>query len=111
LLGALAGFVAIALVVVVWLTDRRAWLKKLAVGALLLVVLQGGLGGARVLLDERLVAMIHGCVGPLFFAYLAGLIVVTSGPRATNINLDSRIVFVMWTTVLISYLQLVLGAS
>ena len=29
---------------------------------------QGGLGGARVLMDERHLAMIHGCVGPAFFA-------------------------------------------
>jgi len=111
LLGAAAGFVAIGLVGVVLLTDRRTWLKKLAIGALLLVVLQGVLGGARVLLDERMVAMIHGCVGPLFFAYLAALIVITSGPSTTRVNLDSRLANPAWTTVLIGYLQLMLGAS
>ena len=47
-------------------------------GALGLVMFQGVLGGLGSLFDERLVAMLHGCVGPLFFAYLAGLVVVTS---------------------------------
>ena len=35
---------------------------------LLLVIFQGVLGGMRVLLDERTLAMLHGCTGPLFFA-------------------------------------------
>ena len=78
LLGAAAGLLAIALVAVVWLTDRRRWLRAGGARCAGAGHFQGVLGGARVLLDERLVAMIHGCVGPLFFAYLAGLVVVTS---------------------------------
>src|SRR5438477_1424482 len=70
LLGATAGFIAIALVAVVLITDRRRWLFAASCGALTLVVFQGLLGGARVLLDARLVALLHGCIGPLFFAYL-----------------------------------------
>src|SRR5262245_41823703 len=54
LLGSLAGLVSIALVVSVLLTDRRPWLVGAAFGVLLLVILQGVLGGVRVLLDERL---------------------------------------------------------
>src|SRR5207244_11806500 len=62
LLGAAAGIVSIALVAAVWLTDRRRWLVCASLGALLLVIAQGLLGGARVLLDARLVAMIHACI-------------------------------------------------
>ncbi len=29
-------------------------------------------------MNERTLAMIHGCVGPAFFAYTAALVVVTS---------------------------------
>jgi cytochrome c oxidase assembly protein subunit 15 len=36
--------------------------------AVLLVVVQGVLGGARVLLDDKTVAKVHACTGPLFFA-------------------------------------------
>ena len=53
LLGAAAGIVAIALLAVTCAFDRRRWVIGLAAGALLLVVFQGLLGGARVLMDER----------------------------------------------------------
>lgn len=114
LLGAAAGLVAIVLVVVVYRTDSRAWLRRAAIGALVLVILQGVLGGARVLLDERLVAMIHACLGPLFFAYLAALVVATSRwwetQQREESNALSRLVLSAWTLAAAAYLQLVLGA-
>jgi cytochrome c oxidase assembly protein subunit 15 len=114
LLGAAAGLVAIGLVAVVLLTDRRRWLVSAAFGALALVIVQGILGGARVLFDARLVALIHGCVGPLFFAYLAGLIVATSmsgvSCRSRESIADKSLERAAWITVLLAYIQLVLGA-
>jgi cytochrome c oxidase assembly protein subunit 15 len=116
LLGATAGLVAIALAIVTFLTDRRRSVQALAAGALLLVILQGVLGGARVLLDERLVALVHGCVGPLFFAYLAGLIVVTSRwwTEAEAPKLDPAVIrsllIAAWFTAGLAFLQLALGA-
>src|SRR5262245_12166374 len=114
LLGATAGLLAIALVAAVLYTDRRRWLIAASIGALALVIFQGLLGGARVVFDARLVAMIHGCVGPLFFAYLAGLVVVTSSWWASAPDLSApsgaRLVRAAWTTAAIVYLQLVLGA-
>src|SRR4051812_35342650 len=91
LLGAAAGVLSIALLLTVLLTERRRWLMAAACGALALVILQGLLGGMRVLLDQRLVAMIHACVGPLFFAYLAAVIVATSRwwPSAPNFELPA----------------------
>ena len=32
----------------------------------------------RVLLDERTLAMLHGCTGPLFFALTVAMVVFTS---------------------------------
>ncbi len=78
LLGSLAGFVAILLVVVVWRRDQRVWVRRLALAALGLVIAQGLLGGLRVLLDSRTIAMIHGCVGPAFFSLTVAMIVFTS---------------------------------
>jgi cytochrome c oxidase assembly protein subunit 15 len=115
LLGAATGLLAIALVVVVWLTDSRRWLMVTACGALGLVAFQGVLGGTRVLWDARVVAMLHGCVGPLFFAYAAGLMVVTSRWWQKAVPMDSAAgrIFVRaaWITIAIAYLQLVLGAT
>jgi cytochrome c oxidase assembly protein subunit 15 len=113
LLGAAAGLVAIALVAVTWRTDSRRWLRMAALGALALVIFQGVLGGARVLLDARLVALLHGCVGPLFFAYLAALVVATSqwwqSVRSDSTK-NAHLVRAAWITVALAYGQLVLGA-
>jgi cytochrome c oxidase assembly protein subunit 15 len=114
LLGAAAGLVSIALVLVVLLADRRRWLVAMSSGALVLVILQGVLGGLRVLFDERLIALIHGCVGPLFFAYLAALIVATSEWWENSSHSQSpggmRLARAAAFTVGLAYLQLVLGA-
>src|SRR5262245_23513374 len=114
LLGAAAGIIAIALVVAVVLTDNRRWLFAAACGALGLVIFQGVLGGTRVLLDARIVALIHGCVGPLFFAYCAALVVITSRwwHDAPQIDVVKGVRFsrVAWTTIAIAAIQLVLGA-
>ena len=115
LLGAAAGMIAIALVIVTWLTDRRRHIQGLAAGALLLVILQGALGGARVLFDERLVALVHGCVGPLFFAYLAAVIVLMSRPREANSAhrdpfVSRGLLRAVWITCGLAFGQLVLGA-
>lgn len=114
LLGAAAGMLAIALVAVVLIADRRKWLVIASLTALVLVVFQGLLGGARVVFDARSVALAHGCVGPLFFAYLAGLVVVTSHrwQDASRIELagDRKLMRTAWTTTGMAYGQLVLGA-
>ncbi|SMP61679.1 cytochrome c oxidase assembly protein subunit 15 [Neorhodopirellula lusitana] len=68
LLGALVGFVAIGFLVAAWLTESRGWVKWLAVAVLLAVIGQGVLGGLRVTMSARTLAMVHGCTGPLFFA-------------------------------------------
>lgn len=52
LLGALVGLLAIILVVWTWMREGRSWVRRLARVTLLLVILQGFLGGARVRFDE-----------------------------------------------------------
>ena len=78
LLASLAGSVAIGLVWVTRRVESRAWVKRFAVGLLLLVILQGALGGFRVLFDARVIAKIHGCVGPAVFTAVVAFCVVTS---------------------------------
>ncbi|HMO13661.1 MAG TPA: COX15/CtaA family protein [Pirellulaceae bacterium] len=78
LLGALAGFVAILLVVASYWQDQRRWFRRLTVLALLLIIVQGLLGGARVLLDQRTLALVHGSVGPLFFALISAIAIMSS---------------------------------
>ena len=115
LLGSLVGLLTIGLVIVVHRFERRAWVRRLAWGALGLVLLQGALGGARVLMDERTLAMVHGCLGPLFFVY-AGLLACVTEPAWHNVEPASnsaggRLSRLLWVTLGLAYFQLVLGAN
>ena len=78
LLGAIVGLLTIALAAALWARDGRHWMRWLGLAAVAGVILQGVLGGLRVRLDARLLAQIHGCVGPAFFALAAALAVCTS---------------------------------
>ncbi|MFN0019228.1 MAG: COX15/CtaA family protein [Pirellulaceae bacterium] len=78
LLGAIAGMLTIGFVIAVWLGDSRRWMRDASLAALALVIFQGVLGGLRVRLDERMMALVHGCTGPLFFALSVCLVEMTS---------------------------------
>ncbi len=49
--GATMGLITIGLAVWLWRSEARAWLRQLGVWALVIVLVQGFLGGTRVLLD------------------------------------------------------------
>ena len=80
LLGALVGMIALGLAALVWRYPVGPTIRWLAVAAVVLVGVQGVLGGARVLLDDTTVAKIHACTGPLFFAVAVALAVLTRRP-------------------------------
>ena len=118
LLGAIVGFVAIGILVAALRTEPRRWVRWLAAGLLAAVILQGMLGGFRVLLGDRTVAMIHGCFGPAFFALCVVAAAVTSHfwwnipTDDENRRAPGRGLLIL-TGVLVAgaYLQLVLGAQ
>ncbi|QDT68893.1 Heme A synthase [Planctomycetes bacterium MalM25] len=102
------GLLTIALLVVVWRNDRRPWLRRLAIAALALVLFQGVLGGLRVVLNERLLAMLHGTTGPLFFGLTAAIVAATAKPPADETPRATRWV---WLLPILAFLQLFAGAS
>jgi heme a synthase len=115
LLAASVGMLTIGLLILLLGTEKRRWMKWMGLAALGLVIFQGVLGGLRVRLDERTLAMLHGSTGPLFFALTAVLVMVTSrrwmsaAPRlemqsAGNIRRLSTV------TAVLAYLQILLGA-
>ncbi|WP_197527860.1 COX15/CtaA family protein [Posidoniimonas polymericola] len=112
LLGSLVGLLTIGLVVAVWWTDRRRWLRWLTVAALALVIVQGVLGGMRVMMNERQLAMVHGCTGPLFFALACVMLAMTSRWWSAGGATNRRSMGVpLAATALFAYLQLVIGAQ
>ena len=115
LLGALVGLLTIALCISVWRGDSRRWMLGLSVLALVAVIGQGVLGGLRVLRDDRLLAMVHGCLGPAFFALCVAIAVLTSrrwlneaGPAPHERAAKFQRLALL--TTLLVYVQLVLGA-
>ena len=76
--GVLIGLVSIALVWGVWTKEPRRWVRLMSVAVLLSVILQGLLGGQRVLLNERGLAFVHGSLAVLVFGLMGALAAVTS---------------------------------
>jgi heme a synthase len=125
LLASAVGMITIALLIVLWRKESRTWVCWLGVAALILVVFQGVLGGMRVLRDERTLAMLHGCTGPLFFALSLALAAFTSrrwrsssfindneppGSPRRNAPASALIRRLAMITAILAYLQIVVGA-
>lgn len=114
LLGSLAGFLSIGLVIAAFRSDCRPWYCWWCVGILVAVIAQGALGGARVVLDQRTFAMIHGCTGPLFFALATATAVMSSRwwirPQEGTAQGRTQ-AWIATTLVVASYSQLILGAQ
>ncbi|RLT18453.1 MAG: hypothetical protein DWI27_04535 [Planctomycetota bacterium] len=107
LLGALAGIITLLLAGVAWRSATRPAVRWLAVAAVALVVVQGVLGGARVLLDDKTVAKVHACTGPLFFA-VAVAVAALSRRTSPDHGPTTRVPVAL---LVASYLQLVAGAQ
>jgi cytochrome c oxidase assembly protein subunit 15 len=103
------------LALVLWLRERRSWLRWLGVAALLLVILQGVIGGLRVVLLENALAMVHAALAQLFFALTVSLAIFTSaewrGEPTDKAILDGgRLARLCAFTTGLIYLQAVFGA-
>src|SRR5262245_28269264 len=78
LVASVVGLLTIALTVALWRSERRHWLRWLGVAALLLVILQGVIGGLRVVLLENTLAIFHAAFAQAFFALTVSLTIFTS---------------------------------
>jgi cytochrome c oxidase assembly protein subunit 15 len=78
LLGATVGSLCIVLCLWMWRAEPRRWLRRTALLALLLVILQGLLGGARVLFVNIDLAKVHGVMAQVFLCTLTAVAVGSS---------------------------------
>jgi cytochrome c oxidase assembly protein subunit 15 len=90
LFGTLVGLTTIGLAVRLWRFDVRTWLKRMAVLAVLLVIVQGVLGGLRVtgsftlstseadMAPSIALAILHGVLGQVFLGLIVLIAVVAS---------------------------------
>jgi len=54
--------ITLALAAWVWRTESRAWLRRLSLFGIVLILVQAVLGGLRVRFDSQVLAMLHACV-------------------------------------------------
>ncbi len=78
LAGAMIGFVSILLAGLAWKLEKRKSVRIACYGVLVSVIIQGLLGGGRVRLDARTLALVHGSFAALVFALMTGVAIVTS---------------------------------
>ena len=78
LAGMLVGIVSIGLAAALWFGESRRWVRYLGVAVVLCVIGQGLLGGRRVVVDARGLALVHGLFGSWVFALMSSVAVVTS---------------------------------
>ena len=115
LFGSLVGFLTILLAISLWRGDSRPWLRKLGVIALGAVILQGALGGLRVILLQQTLAIIHACFAQMFFALTVSIALFTSqewqDQSEKKISADAgRVQRLGILTIGFLLVQLVLGA-
>src|SRR5262249_29558214 len=115
LVASAVGLLTIALTVALWLRERRHWLRWLGVAALLLVILQGVIGGLRVVFLENTLAIFHAAFAQAFFALTVSLAIFTSAewsvePQDKPIVDRRRLDRLCAVTTRLIYLQAILGA-
>jgi cytochrome c oxidase assembly protein subunit 15 len=99
------------------MVDPRRWMRRLGLAAVGLVILQGVLGGLRVVWVSLDLAMVHACVAQLFFALLVAMTLFTTrtwregrGILPAGSDATGRLRRLAGVTTIAIYLQIVLGA-
>ena len=77
LAGVVIGITTIALVAVTVIRERRSWVRNYTIAVLFAVIVQGLLGGVRVLMDASQLAMVHSISGAVFFVMCVMFAVIT----------------------------------
>lgn len=95
------------------------WLRHLGIAAFVAVVLQGVLGGLRVVLYKDQIGVFHALLAQIFLALTCSLALLTSrwwqrvqaARKAEHLSFDPRLRFVFMAATLLIFVQLGLGAA
>jgi cytochrome c oxidase assembly protein subunit 15 len=118
LMGTLVGLFCIIQSLMAWRSEPRRWVRNLAYATLLFCILQGVLGGFRVILVQLNLAILHGVSAQLFFCTAALLAMVTSRwwNRSPNMawsedyGSGQRLIGLTWIAFGLVFAQLIVGA-
>ncbi len=118
-------------ILAIWLRlkDSRKWMHWVGLAAFLLVVVQGVLGGLRVVLADAQLGIYHAIVGQLFFVLTAAIALFTSrwwqnlqprragdalsaaGAHGLMRPIDTNLRTLVWFTTVLIFCQLIIGAT
>ncbi len=116
LIGAVVGVLTILLALWTWLADPRSWMRKLGFAALGLVIVQGVLGGLRVVWVSLDLAVVHACMAQIYFSLLVAMALFTTRGwlQEESISADTvsskRLRTLALASVAMLYVQIILGA-
>ena len=117
LVASFVGLLTVVLAAWLWVKDSRKWVRLLGIGALVMVVAQGVLGGLRVTEINQNLGLIHGAVAQLFLILICGIALVTSSWwRRVNVSEADGASFAALKGFLVAviclvFVQLLLGAT
>lgn len=84
MVAAFVGLLTLALAIWLWKSERRRWVRRLGTLAVVAVMLQGGLGGATVLLQLPLATSVaHAALAQIFLCLTTAIAVATSSEWKT----------------------------
>jgi cytochrome c oxidase assembly protein subunit 15 len=117
LYASFVGLLTIVLAVAAF-TDKRRWVRWLGLSCLGMVILQGVLGGLRVVLLKLNLAIVHACIAQLYFCLVMLMCVVTSrwwaraGQEQDTVDRNGKglvkLAVVAWVVI---FAQLMVGAT
>jgi heme a synthase len=117
LFASFVGFLTTILAVWLWLKEERRWMRWLGVIAFFTVVLQGVLGGLRVVKFMDEIGIFHAALAQIFLLLLVAIAVFTSRywrlavERGIEMPLDKNFRRLALFATLLIFAQLVLGAT
>lgn len=120
LYASFVGLLTVVLALWAWFGANRKWVRWLGVSCLSMVVIQGILGGLRVVLLKLNLAIVHACVAQAFFCLVMLMCIVTSKwwmeQREASVAPDEnrsgrRLVRLATIAWIIVFAQLMLGAT
>jgi heme a synthase len=109
LLGALVGLLTLALAAALWRHGGR--LRALGLVMVVAVIVQGVLGGLRVVLLKETLAIVHGSLAQAFFALAVVVALLTSASHRLPVQgFDPMLRRLTLAAAAVVYVQIVLGA-
>ncbi len=116
LMGAIVGIMVIGLFAWIWIIWEETWMRVLGGLALLGVIIQGLMGGFRVIEISTFLAVVHGCFAQLFLGLLIVLAALNSpyALAAHSFQDKKRLVRARSTGFIFlaaAFIQIILGAA